>query len=281
MTRAMTRTEEIRFLNDLPVDRVIGMAGERLQIFENAHEIDLCIAELMFKELTGPEKKSYIFPYGPVGEYPLLVDMLNSRKIPINADNIFFMDEYADQSGKELPETHPLSFKGGAMRYFKQLDTALLSDKTSIVFPSSGNITQLSAMIRDSGGIAVCFGGIGIHGHMAFNEPAGGVRDTDPNLVDLNKYTVTINAVRESTGGNIYNFPKKAYTLGMNQIMESKRIILSCRNGLKEIDWANTVLRIALLGQTGDDFPVTWLRTHKDYLILTDRDTLKNPVNRI
>ena len=35
------------------------------------------------------------------------------------------------------------------------------------------------------GGIDNCYGGIGTHGHVAFNEPAPGVKDTDPRMVQV------------------------------------------------------------------------------------------------
>ena len=70
-------------------------------------------------------------------------------------------------------------------------------------------------------------------------------------------------------------FPDKAYTIGMKQILGSRKIRLYCRNGTP-YQWANTILRIALLGEPGDDYPVTHVRG-KDYVITTDRDTLETP----
>jgi hypothetical protein len=62
----------------------------------------------------------------------------------------------------------------------------------------------------------------------------------------------------------------------MKQILESKHIRLYCRNG-SPYDWANAILRIALFAQPGDDYPVTYIRNHPDYLIVTDKDTLQSP----
>ena len=125
--------------------------------------------------------------------------------------------------------------------------------------------------------LSITYGGVGIHGHLAFNEPEKGVRNTDPRVVQLNDYTVTINAIRESIGGNLENFPRKALTLGMNQLFSAEKMIFFCRNGIQSIDWANTVLRLALLGEPGDDYPVTYIKTHEDWLIVTDEDTIRTP----
>ncbi len=65
-------------------------------------------------------------------------------------------------------------------------------------------------------------------------------------------------------------------TLDMRQILSARRIRLYCPNG-GELDWANMVLRIGFFGKPGDDFPVTYIRKHPDYLIVADVDTASKP----
>ena len=155
------------------------------------------------------------------------------------------------------------------------MDAALRPRPEQIVFPSEANIASVAKDILANGGIDVCYGGIGIHGHLAFNEPESGVADSDPRRIRLNDFTVTINAIRAGVGGNIECFPRYAYTLGMRLILQARRIVLACRNG-SPYDWANTVLRLALFGRPGDDYPVTHIR-NRNYRIITDRDTLASP----
>ena len=38
------------------------------------------------------------------------------------------------------------------------------------------------------------------------------------------------------------------------------------------------MLRLALFGTPGDDYPVTYLKQHPDWLVVTDRETLKTPI---
>ena len=147
-----------------------------------------------------------------------------------------------------------------------------------VFIPNKENIKLLAKTINKVGGIDVCFGGIGIHGHLAFNEPEQGITREGPRIVDLNDYTITINAIRALIGGNLENFPRHAYTLGMRELLNSRKIRLYCRNGAP-FDWANTILRIALFGKPGDDYPVTHIRNHPNYTIITDKDTLASPQN--
>ncbi len=190
------------------------------------------------------------------------------------------MDEYCDAGGKVFPVSHPMSFQGIARRKFlDQIPPLCNLQQDHVFFPNGNNIANLGETIRKVGGIDTCYGGIGIHGHVAFNEPGPAVSRLGPRRVKLNDYTVTMNAIRAKVGGNLECFPSDAYTLGMSQILGARRIRLFCRNGTP-YDWANTVLRIALLGTPGEDYPVTFIRG-KDYIITTDNDTLASPLNKI
>ena len=82
--------------------------------------------------------------------------------------------------------------------------------------------------------------------------------------------------MRAGVGGNLAGFPRYAYTIGMKEILSARRIRLYCRNGIA-LDWANTVLRLALFGEPGDDYPVTHIRG-RNYVIVSDRDTLRSPL---
>ncbi|MBN2315240.1 MAG: hypothetical protein JXM79_15020 [Sedimentisphaerales bacterium] len=276
----MDRKTEIRELLKLSPEDVREKAGDHLVVCEDLDALHKRFAEDIAKEIRGNNLENrqtrLILPVGPTGQYPLLAEIIDSEKMSLSKCWFFFMDENCDESGKALGREHSLSFKGEAERLFlSRLNDScgLLPDR--VIFPDEDNIGALAKQIEVVGGIDTCYGGIGIHGHVAFNEPESGIKDAGPRRVRLNDFTVTINAVRSHVGGNLECFPREAYTLGMKQILESKKIRLYCRNGC-EFDWANTVLRLALFGMPGDDYPVTHIRG-TDYTITTDRETLASP----
>jgi glucosamine-6-phosphate deaminase len=274
------RAEEIRRLNRMTPAEVIAQAGGRLAVFADLDTLHREFAAEMLRELRARNAAGlptrWIVPVGPVGQYPHFVETVNRERLSLKNTWLFLMDEYADETGRALPPDHPLSFRRIANEQFlNRIDPSLLPAPERIVFPDETNIAGLAARIEQAGGIDTCFGGIGIHGHVAFNEPEPGVAKLGPRLVRLNDFTVTINAIRARVGGNLECFPRAAYTLGMAQILNARRIRLYCRNGT-DYDWANTVLRLALFGQPGDDYPVTHIR-NPDYGIGTDRDTLASP----
>lgn len=275
------RKTEIRELLKLSAEEIVERAAGRLVVCEDIDALHQLFAEGLADEIKANNEKNqpsrFIMPVGPTGQYPILAGIINDEHVSLAGCWFFFMDEYCDDAHKAVPAEHPLSFKGEAKRlFFDQLDTQSGLNPDQVIFPDEANIDQLSEKIEQLGGIDVCYGGIGIHGHVAFNEPEPGVAGSDPRMVGLNDFTVTINAVRSGVGGNLECFPRRAYTLGMRQILGATKIRLYCRNGC-EFDWANTVLRLSLFGKPGDDYPVTHIRTHSDYVITTDRETLRTP----
>jgi glucosamine-6-phosphate deaminase len=279
------RSDEIRALLDLTPEEVIYKAGDHLIVCKDLEELHHHFAKSIFDEIyenNGKQKPTrIILPVGPTGQYPILTSMIEKEHLSLEHCWFFFMDEYCDEDGYALPTIHPLSFKMIAkMLFLIPLKEGYGLNDEQIIFPDELNIHMLSKMIREIDGIDTCYGGIGIHGHVAFNEPSIRILDSEPRKVRLNKYTITMNAIRAQIGGNLENFPTYAFTLGMKQILGAKRIRLYCRNG-SPYDWANTVLRIALIGNQGDDYPVTYIRKHLDYKIITDKDTLESPKNII
>ncbi len=276
----MTRKNEIQQLLRLSPAQVIEKAGNHLITLDTLDDLHQHLANAIFNEIMENNHKqkrtSIILPVGPTGQYSILADMLLAEKVSLARCWFFFMDEYCDENGKVIPPNHPLSFSGIANQLFlEKVAQSCNLNWEQVIFPNENNIHKIPQLVEQIGGIDTCYGGIGIHGHVAFNEPEDGVKDLSCRKVRLNDFTVTINAIRSQVGGNLEGFPRYAYTIGMKEILNAKRIRLYCRNGL-DLDWANTVLRLALFGTPADDYPVTHIR-HKDYIIVTDYDTLQSP----
>ncbi len=277
----MNRAEQIRALNRLSPEELVDRADGRLIVLDSLDDLHAHFAESIASVIRANSEVGQptvlIVPYGPTGQYPPLRDIINNERISLARTTLFFMDEYADAGGHVVPETHPASFRGAMRWFWDALDADLRPDPANVVFPDEQNLDRLDEMIRSAGGVEVCFGGIGIHGHLAFNEPEPGVQDSDPRLVRLNDFTVTMNAIRSHVGGDLENFPRYALTLGMTQCLSARQIRLYCRNDVPDLDWANTILRLAVLGEPGDDYPVTWIREHPDWQVITDRNTASRP----
>jgi glucosamine-6-phosphate deaminase len=267
------------------LEEVIERSGSHLVLLDSLqalyHTCARSIADEIKRNNETARVTRLILPVGPTEQYSILKDMINDEKISLKNCCFFFMDEYCDYNAIELPAEHPLSFKGTMNRigFFDQIKPELRIKEENIVFPNHNNLFSLSGLLSKEP-IDTCYGGIGIHGHVAFNEPETNIAETGPRLVRLNDYTITINALRAGVGGNLVNFPHYALSLGMREVLSSKRIRLMCRSETS-LDWACTILRIALLAKVGDDFPVTHIRMHKDWKIMSTNETAAGPKHLI
>jgi glucosamine-6-phosphate deaminase len=278
------RKEEVREILALETDELVKRAGGQLVLFPTLDEVYDYLAEEMVGEFAkaaaGDEIVNFIMPVGPTQPYRLMAEKINYRQVNLKNVRFFFMDEYVDDEKDELiAKTNPLSFRGqiGPL-LFDHIRPDLMMPAEQIIFPTPENIAELPKMIEETGGIEVCYGGIGIHGHVAFNEPGPGVAETDPRILEINDFTRTIDSTRHpGVGGNLENFPRRAITMGMKQCLAARKMLLMTRNESPFLNWANTIIRISALGAPGDDYPVTHARNHANLRIVTDRNTLKKP----
>lgn len=234
----------------------------------------------------------FILPVGPVGQYPLLAKLSIDERVSWRNVHVFLMDEYCDWQGRRIPHTHPLSFLGFAKReLFDKLPHELALPESQLHIPDPAQIERIGEEIQKMGGIDTCYGGVGIHGHIAFNEPpisrwfkvsAEEFKASKTRLVQLAPETMVMNASRGASG-DFSALPPMAVTLGMADILASKRIRLYCQGGV----WQRNVLRMALFGSPaiadGEDvdFPVTLLRSHPDLAIVTDEVTAQPPISQM
>ena len=227
-----------------------------------------------------------ILPVGPVGQFPVLARLCNEEHISWRNVFSFNMDEYCDWQGRAVPLDHPLSFQGYMRRtLFDQLDPELRLPDDQIYFPDPLNLDWISQRIEEVEGIDTCYGGIGYHGHVAFNEPPISrwykltpeqFRNSLTRIVQVAPETIVMNSIR-ATGGNPAALPPMGVTLGMRDILAARRIRLFCQGGA----WQRTVLRLALMGNEEVDYPVTLLQEHPDYTIITTEETARPPVSSL
>lgn len=205
----------------------------------------------------------FICPVGPVGQYPIFVRLVNLYNI--NLKNVWFinMDEYLDEEKQWINIEHKLSFRGFMNReVYSKIKPQLLMPEEQRVFPDPNNLENISNTINKLGGVDICFGGIGINGHLAFNEP----EDIKPEefakkttrVLEISRETRTINAVGDLNGA-IDVMPKYCVTIGMKEILSAKKIRLYCFR-----DWHRAVVRQAVYGEISAHFPVTLVQNHPD-----------------
>lgn len=118
------------------------------------------------------EKTVFICPVGPVGHYPYFVKMVNDQRISLKDCWFINMDEYLDDNDEWIDAANPLSFRGFMARnVYDRIDPELVMPEEQRIFPDPHDPGHIGRVIDELGGVDIAFGGIGITGHLAFNEP--------------------------------------------------------------------------------------------------------------
>jgi glucosamine-6-phosphate deaminase len=220
---------------------------------------------------TANERKKrlvIIMPVGPTGQWRQMADIAAAEQVDLSQLHIVSMDEYlTPDASRNLPASDPFSFTGFITRHFAQKATRKCGfRKQNWVVPDPKDTSAVERAIQQWGGVDVAFAGIGLNGHVAFNEPPGpsecwtdqSFANSPTRVVKLAETTKATNSIF-GTGGNLGRVPDFAVTIGMKEILEARTVHV-----FLDWTWQRYVLRRSLLGPVSRSFPASYLQTHKD-----------------
>jgi glucosamine-6-phosphate deaminase len=255
----------------------------RVAVVPDAAALAETLARDIFAEIADAREAgrgaALILPVGPVDQYRLLADRINRARLSLRHALLINMDEYLTDDDEWIPADHPLSFRGFMDReFYSQLDPELAPPEQLRLFPHPRRPEEIGRRIAECGGVDACFGGIGINGHIAFNEPPEPGQTIDERAfaalptrsLSLARETRTINA--NTVGGSLDVIPARCVTVGMREILGARRLRFYCNR-----PWQSAVIRRALHGAVGPECPASYLRTHADAAVTVTRQVADPP----
>lgn len=260
----------------------------KLEVVNTDQDIYYHMALHMIKTIKRNNEKSkntvFIVPVGPVGQYEKFAYLCNQDKISLK--NVYFinMDDYLDDNDQLLPKDHPLSFKGFMDKMcYDLIDSDIIMPAQNRIFPKPGHESEIQQMINELGGIDVAYGGIGINGHIAFNEPPepnDDISDEDfknlpTRILELSRETRTINAVT-AANGYIDFIPKRCITVGMKEILSAKKI----RFYMNRM-WQRGIVRKLLHGDVTANVPASFFQQHNDAKLTIASYVAEQPLGKL
>ena len=222
--RAITKEEITNHPNPDFKIRVI----EEIEIFYAEFALDIVSRILKAREES--RNCVLILPVGPVPQYAIAANIINTMRIDCSHLITFNMDEYADENGQTAPPSWEGSFATAMWaNLFGRIAEDLRPKDENIHFPDSDNIGSYSDMIADTGGADCCYGGIGWCGHIAFWESSLGkefatmeeYKAAKARIVELTPLTIVQNSLH-SFGGDWSWVPPKAATIAPSDILGAK-----------------------------------------------------------
>lgn len=193
----------------------------------------------------------------PVGTYKNLIKKVENGELSFKDVTTVNLDEYVGLDG-----THDQSY-----RYFMNdnLFDHIDIDKAKTHVPNgcAADLVkegeEYDNLVKSLGGIDLQLLGIGLDGHIGFNEPDDCFTGaTHP--VTLDPSTIEANARFFASKDDV---PKSAITMGMMSIMQAKRILLVA-NGKAKLD----ILKKSIEGPITPEVPASILQLHPDVTVI-------------
>lgn len=249
--------------------------GSRLTIVDTADDLSTYVAGEFCDLLEQKQKKdeilTVILPVGPL-DYRFFAREINIRNLSLKNVRTITMDEYLDEDDNIIPLSHPMSFRRFVNdTFFSHIAREKRPLQDNIIFPDPHNPGTVTKLIDEIGGADIFWGGFGITGHIAFNDPPsmfGEPEDLESFLASRTR-KITISPVSNAQmlmGGSFGNdeiLPKRAITIGIYEIMKSKEIHLTFMR-----NWHRGLWRRALFGPVTPQFPGSVIQTHSNYRVI-------------
>ena len=257
----------------------------RFNLVKDVHALN----ELIAREAVDLIKRAHeenrqvlmITPVGPL-DFRYWARLCNREAVSCAPLVTLNMDEYIkDDENEFIDASHPLSFQRFIQdQLIGELDPKLRPDPKHIHFPDPKEPEKTTELVESFGGPDICFGGFGLTGHFAFNDPPEPDAPCDDDAVRTSK-TRRLTITRESqaqmcmggTNGNWEIIPNRAVTLGMHEMLMSRKIHLTFMRS-----WHAGIFRRALFGPVTGRVPGSFIQEHPNVEVTCTELAAQPPV---
>lgn len=200
----------------------------------------------------------------PEGMYAGLVKYVKEGLVDVSQVTTFNLDEYYGIDECDKQSYHYYMYE----HLFNHVN---VSPKNIHIPPGRSYDVQETCknydeMIKDAGGIDIQVLGIGRNGHIGFNEPDIKF-EARTHLVSLDASTIEANARFFNDESKV---PKQAISMGIKNIMQSKKIVLMA-SGESKADAIYEMVK----GPITPNLPASVLQLHPDVVVILDQSAAK------
>lgn len=234
----------------------------KILVFEKEEYLDAYVGEYICHFIRNHSQPVIGFATGstPLGVYRYFIDNYQAQKVSFRQVKAFNLDEYVG-----LTPSHPRSF-ASAMKneLFSHID--ILPENINALDGSKENMDeecQRYESLIDANPIDIQILGIGMDGHIAYNEP-GSPLDGGCHVVDLHQES--IESSLDYGFDHIEEVPTQGVTQGIGTIMKAKQLIMMAK-GQKKAD----LVKRMIYGEVTPDFPSSIIQRHPNVIVCLDR----------
>jgi glucosamine-6-phosphate isomerase len=233
-----------------------------IQVFETYEELSQRAAEELVLIIQQKSDAVICLASGHSPQRACAIFVALAKQKKLNLSNVHFvgLDEWVGVNSEDPGSCHfffhsnliePLEIPKSNCHLFNVSEEDLAAE-----------CSRMDNVIANLGGIDLMMVGIGMNGHIGFNEP-GVPFERKSHVAELDQTTQEV--------GQKYFMDKKVLkrgiTLGLSHLMEARKVILVA-NGVKKAD----VVARALGEPVSEQIPASILQTHPNSLILVDKE---------
>lgn len=197
----------------------------------------------------------------PALMYKEIIKTYKNDLIDFSEIRTFNLDEYFPID-RDNPQSYAYYMEQNLFKHIN-ISTSNIFIPNGICEDVEAECKAYDAKIQALGGIDLQVLGIGVNGHIGFNEPD--IRfESRTHLVNLDDDTIEANSRFFSSKEQM---PTKAISMGMRTIMDSSKIILLASGSNKAEAIYKTVF-----GEISPNVPASIIQLHKDVTILLDQE---------
>jgi glucosamine-6-phosphate deaminase len=229
----------------------------RVEVLADEHAVAVRAADIVCDAVRAHAEAHIGLPTGrtPIATYAELTRREAAGGIDFSRVVAYAIDEFADVAAA-TPGTNAEFYRRHLPLHLKALHCPM----SGALYPDV-HIRAFAESIRFGGGLDLCVLGIGVNGHIAFNEP-GSSEDSAARLVDL---TPESRAAHAEEFGALDKVPARGMTLGVADLLES-RAILAIATGTHKAK----AVHDAIEDEMSAAVPASWLQRHGDVTWLLD-----------
>lgn len=201
----------------------------------------------------------------PLGLYKELIRMHKEEGLDFSQVTTFNLDEYIGIA-YDNPNSYHYYMENNLFKHINiDMDNTFVPDTNRDDLEDY--CKEYDKLIEEKGGIDLQILGIGVNGHIGFNEPDEEL-NVGTSVVDLTESTIEANS---RFFDSIDEVPKKAVTMGIGSIMKAKKIILLASGKSKH----EAIKKLLKGDKVTTQLPASFLLLHPAVTVIVDEEAYR------
>lgn len=232
----------------------------KTKVYPNYETLSEAVAQIMFDTIKQKSNAVICLASGhtPLLPCQLFVQKANDKHLHISQATFIGLDEWVGVPPENEGSCHyffynilfyPLGLQVGQLHVFNSMDDDL-----------STECEMMDKLIAEKGGIDLMIVGIGMNGHIGFNEPGVSFKNLS-HVIELEKSTIEVGQKYFPTVTTL----SKGITLGLQHLMNTTQVLLIA-NGERKA----TIVKKAIEEEISNQIPATIMQAHSNGIVMID-----------